>query len=565
VKSALYPPNPEKKESLTMRSTINLARNGLLLTCLWFAGCETPEGLVTPSEDQNQETPALMEASANAQAILAAQLAPGGRKDTPWQRMENNALASAISEAGGRVMIGFKDSLSVAGVTNSGRVLATPTAIARGKETLRNLGAQIQFEFKRTPAVVASIDPELVERLRSNPWVDYIEPSTSGSWDALPPDWTDSPPRYFRTQTTPSNITQVKADSAWATATGDDIKLLVIDSGIYSSHADLSVPVAWRCVSGDDPIPDQIGHGTHVAGIAAALDNTSHVVGVAHEAYLMSANVDDGNGAPDTAEIACSLDVARVNDVLVVNMSFSVASSTAITDEINGGYLYDDMVFVASAGNDGTNSIAYPGNLSRVVSVGAVNSSDARASFSNYGTGLDLMAPGVSILSTSLPGGSECASGQSLTANCSGTSMATAHVSGAATVLRERFPTLTNSQVIQRLKDTAEDLGTSGWDSYTGYGRIDVLAAVGLPSLTADILGDDEIAPDEDCSWQADPSGGIPPYTYSWWGAVTGSTQTIDGALSSSSYLWLSITDAFSQADTAQIYIDVDENHECDW
>ncbi len=84
-------------------------------------------------------------------------------------------------------------------------------------------------------------------------------------------------------------------------------------------------------------------------------------------------------------------------------------------------------------------------------------------------------------------------------------------------------------------------------------------------SLSALISGSDEVAPEEDCAWQAWPGGGIAPYSYDWWGALTGSSQTMYGSLSQSSYLWVEITDATSAVDTAQVFIDVDEAYECAW
>lgn len=92
------------------------------------------------------------------------------------------------------------------------------------------------------------------------------------------------------------------------------------------------------------------------------------------------------------------------------------------------------------------------------------------------------------------------------------------------------------------------------------------LDVVGEPlPLSASITGAEEVAPDEECAWQAWTWGGTPPFSYDWWGALSGSTQTIFGELSESSYLWVEITDALSQADTAEIFIDVDEEYECDW
>lgn len=101
----------------------------------------------------------------------------------------------------------------------------------------------------------------------------------------------------------------------------------------------------------------------------------------------------------------------------------------------------------------------------------------------------------------------------------------------------------------------------------TYLGNTDTLSVdvnVTPPPPSASISGPEEVSPSESCQWQADVSGGTPPYTYSWWGALSGSSQTISGTVSSSSYLYLAATDSESQADTAQIFIDVDEAYECE-
>src|SRR5690606_8534736 len=108
---------------------------------------------------------------------------------------------------------------------------------------------------------------------------------------------------------TPWNVTRVQAPSAWSLSTGAGVKILFIDSGIQWFHADLGPKFAWRCISG--PVEDSYGHGTHVAGIAAALNNSVHVVGASRAIDLWSANVDVG-GAPPAAEVACSIEVARL-------------------------------------------------------------------------------------------------------------------------------------------------------------------------------------------------------------------------------------------------------------
>jgi len=113
-------------------------------------------------------------------------------------------------------------------------------------------------------------------------------------------------------------------------------------------------------------------------------------------------------------------------------------------------------------------------------------------------------------------------------------------------------------------------LGAWAASSRDGYGPSDGKAPGPnlrlIPSLSVSIVGDEDIPPNEDCAWQAIVSGGTSPYSYNWWGALTGSTEIIEGSLSESSYLWVEVTDALSQADTAQILIWVDEEFDpCEW
>jgi subtilisin len=210
-----------------------------------------------------------------------------------------------------------------------------------------------------------------------------------------------------------------------------------------------------------------------VAGIAAALNNSVDVVGVAPNVHLWSANIEI-NGAPDPAEAACSVEVARVNQVFAVNMSFSLFPYTPLTDQIAAAYWQNGMFFAASAGNNYCGSVVYPANLSEVVAVAATTSSDTRASFSACGWNLELSAPGESILSTALPTGYSCASG-GLTAYCSGTSMAAPHVAAAAAILKSYNSSWSNFDIRTRLQNRARPLGSH---YYYGYGLLQVRDAL---------------------------------------------------------------------------------------
>ena len=423
--------------------------------CILFVGACSGEDV--PTAESGAVTP-----SASRVATRANQ-ASANRKDTRWQRMTDLELQDAVSQAGGRVIIGFKDEAASDGVDNFGRVLASAASVVTGKRDVVAAGAEIVYEFRRIPAVVASVAPSSVGALRANPRIDYLEPSLPGEWHA---------------QTTPWGITKVKAPSAWTLSTGSGVKVLIVDSGVDSAHQDTYVPVAWRCVEG--AIYDTAyGHGQHVTGIVGATNNSVDVIGVAYSAALWSANI-EVNGQPNPAEAACSIDVARLNAIHVVNMSFAMDSYTALTDEINGGYNDDDMLFIASVGNNYGGSVTYPASLSSVVGVTATDSTNTVASFASVGAAVELAAPGVAILSTALPGGSVCASGSSTTALCNGTSMAAPHVSGVAALLRARYPLWSNATIRARLQATATDLGSGGVDNYYGYGLVDAAAAIGM-------------------------------------------------------------------------------------
>ena len=188
------------------------------------------------------------------------------RDDTPWRRMTDTELAAKVAEAGGRVFIGFKDPGAGAGVDESGRVLVSRPNVAAAKARLRALGLDFEIEFVDMPAVVTRIPPGLVAHLRANPLIEYVEPIFPGTYTA---------------QTTTWNVSRVNAPAAWSLSTGAGAKLLLIDSGIDFTHPDLAPAVVQSCESPPTDGHDAVGHGTAVAGIAAAVNNDIQIVGVA--------------------------------------------------------------------------------------------------------------------------------------------------------------------------------------------------------------------------------------------------------------------------------------------
>ena len=230
-------------------------------------------------------------------------------------------------------------------------------------------------------------------------------------------------------QTLPWGIDRVDADIS-STQAGDgsgavgNINAYIIDTGIDTAHADLDVVGHVKFASG--PNSDCHGHGTHVAGTVAASDNDLDAVGVAPGLRLTGVKVLGCSGSGSTSGVIKGVDWVTANAVkpAIANLSLGGGASTALDNAVkasaNSGVFYS-----VAAGNSGANacasSPARAGTHDGVMTTAATDSSDLEASFSNFGSCVDIWAPGVSILSTKRGGG---------TTTFSGTSMAAPHVGG---------------------------------------------------------------------------------------------------------------------------------------
>ena len=337
-------------------------------------------------------------------------------------------------------------------------------------------------------------------------------------------------------QTVDWGINKVEAPEIWAAGyTGEGVKIAVLDTGIDMEHTDLDANLKGGAnMIGGSSYDDDNGHGTHCAGIIAAENNDFGTVGVAYAADLYAVKVLDSTGSGYYSQIISGIDWAISNDMDIISMSLggSTGSTTlqsAIARAYNAG-----IVIVAAAGNNGTSSISYPARYTQAVAIGAVNSSDVRASWSNYGSQLDLVAPGVSIYSTYY--------GNSY-ATLSGTSMATPYAAGMFALAKEASPALTNAQLETQLKTYAMDLGTSGFDIYYGYGLVQSFVEALTPAPTALPSGGSFTDTDGDASqltgtisWTAaSPQDGISGYRIYWGSSATAklnatAAYTVSGA-----------------------------------
>ena len=222
--------------------------------------------------------------------------------------------------------------------------------------------------------------------------------------------------------------------------------------------------------AGNANVTDDFGHGTHVAGIAAAATNNGiGIAGVSWGARVMPVKVLDQYGNGWYSDIADGIVYAADNGAKIINLSLGGAAASQTLCQAAAYAQQKGALLVAATGNAGA-AVLYPAACDGVLAVAATDRSDQRASFSNYGPEVDLAAPGVDIYSTWpwLDG----------YFTKSGTSMAAPHVSGVAALVWSRWPEWDNIEVSRRIMETAVDVDVSGWDPYTGWGRLDAAAAL---------------------------------------------------------------------------------------
>lgn len=291
------------------------------------------------------------------------------------------------------------------------------------------------------------------------------------------------PPVQQPAETLPWGIVKINANNVWGTNNGSGIRVAIIDTGIDQDHPDLVANIKggqnFVTVRGRiDPNKwdDDNGHGTHVAGIVAAIDNSIGVIGVAPGASLYGVKVLDKAGSGYVSSIINGINWSISNGIQVINMSLGTSSDVqSLHDACDIAY-QAGIVIVAAAGNSGDsnpdNDVNYPARYSSVIAVAATDSNNIRAPWSSDGPEVAVAAPGVSIYSTYKGGGYS---------TLSGTSMASPHVAGAVALVLASNPSLTPDGVRTKLQNTAYDLGTPGQDPYYGFGLIDAYAAVTAP------------------------------------------------------------------------------------
>ena len=289
-----------------------------------------------------------------------------------------------------------------------------------------------------------------------------------------------------------ANDQDMDAPEAWDTELGDpSIVVVVLDIGMQVNHPDLnSIPgedFTGDGIFGGGPNTICDNHGTAVAGCVAAIaDNGIGIAGVAPGATVTSGKIGTSDpflgflclGTFDSqpSMLVNALDWTASNGYHVTNSSFGYTTSSSV----NAAYQNSrdqGVVHFAASGNGGGSSISYPASLPSINAVGALNSSGARASFSQYGSGLAFSAPGQGITCADRTGGDGYESGD-YTGGLDGTSFASPYAAGVAALILSVDPSLTPDEVEQIMNDTAVDLGSSGYDTTFGWGFLNANNAV---------------------------------------------------------------------------------------
>jgi thermitase len=351
-----------------------------------------------------------------------------------------------------QILVKFKPDVSLPEAAEVHRQLG-----GQVKETVPDIGVQVVKVPKGQ--VMAK-----VKAYSANPMVAYAEP--------------DFVVQAFDTPDDPGFVNQrgmvtVEAPQAWDVTTGSPtINIAILDTGVDLDHPDLANKIISDInFSSSATVDDIYGHGTHVAGIAAAVTNNGiGVAGLGYSATIMNVKVlgDDGRGY--WSGVAQGIIWAADNGAEIINMSLGGSSGSSVVESAINYAWNKGVLVVVAAGNDGSSAPCYPAYYTSCMAVAATDSIDRLAPWSNRGDWVDVAAPGISIYSTLKNGDYGYKSG---------TSMASPHVAGLAALVFTVAADVNgngrlNDEVRTRIESTCDDIGVSG----IGSGRINAYEAV---------------------------------------------------------------------------------------
>ncbi|WP_370527042.1 S8 family peptidase [Thermoactinomyces sp. CICC 23799] len=361
----------------------------------------------------------------------------------------SNANAETVQKQPQEIIVKFKQNATASAVS---------TLHAKAKATITSTNKQLGYQVVKVNEGQNLED--VLKQYQSNPNVEYVEPNHEVHAFFTPND-----PRYSE-QYAPQ---LVGAEEAWDVTQGSsNVTVAIVDTGVDYTHPDLQGKVVKGkdFVDNDDDPMDENMHGTHCAGIAAALTNNGvGIAGMAPKVKILAERVLDANGSGTLDSVAQGITHAADQGADVISLSLgSPQGASTLEDAVNYA-ASKGAVVVAAAGNESTSAPSYPAYYEKAIAVAATDSNDRIASFSNYGSWVDVAAPGVNILSTVPGGGYQTASG---------TSMATPLVAGQAALLASQGKSA--SEIRQAIEGTADKI--SGTGQYWAHGRVNAAKSV---------------------------------------------------------------------------------------
>ncbi len=342
-----------------------------------------------------------------------------------------------------------------------------------GRAHARDIAVEVHHEFENLDITTVEVTESDLSALGDHEDIRFVEENIERSLDLPDTDPDNQIQEDLEAeQWKPWGIERIGALAAHERGeTGCGTHVAVIDTGIDPTHEDLhtnigeGVAFVETTAESGEAWADDDGHGTHVSGTIAALDNDIGVVGVSPSATLHPVKVLDNQGTGTDADIAAGIMHAARKGYDVANLSVGEPETTQTQTEAVKFAHEEGLLLVAATGNDGHPQVDYPADLDEVIGVSAIAQDDSLASFSNTGPEVNLTAPGTLVLST-MPGNQYGV--------MEGTSMATPHVTGSAALLAAHG--LSNDEIREHLTASAEDVGLG--PDQQGSGLVNANAAL---------------------------------------------------------------------------------------
>lgn len=379
------------------------------------------------------------------------------------KRLHSPVVRSQDTFVPGRVLVKFRNNV---GLDHARQIVAA-------------LGVRTADEFPATGVLVLGL-PEQADEAAFAHALEVRDDVEFAELDRViqPADITPNDPWFG---TWEWYLTKIGAPAAWSVTTGrKDVVIAILDTGVDATHPDLQAKMVpgWNIYNNNSDSSDVYGHGTVVAGTAAAASNNGQgVASVAWDCPIMPIRISAADGTATYSAMASGLTWAADHGARVANLSYN-ASGSATVSSAASYFQNKGGVVVSAAGNQGTFDAT--ADNPNILTVSATDANDVLATWSNTGNNIDLAAPGV--VFTTYRGGSY--------GSTSGTSVSAPIVAGAAALVFSANPALSGSQVRDILKQSADDLGAPGWDSSYGWGRVNVGRAVSMATTpsTSDVV-----------------------------------------------------------------------------